>query len=81
MTARPATLVPSVALGLMSFVGYQDVINRNVDYELRALAKDVREENDLASEKPKLTQKATALLNKAHVNDARWQVRPANEDQ
>src|SRR5262245_3003307 len=24
----------------MSFVGYQDVINRNVDYELRALAKD-----------------------------------------
>jgi diguanylate cyclase (GGDEF)-like protein len=35
-----ATLVPSVGLGLMSFVGYQDVINRNVDYELRALAKD-----------------------------------------
>jgi len=35
-----ATLVPSVGLGLMSFVGYQDVINRNVDYELLALAKD-----------------------------------------
>src|SRR4030095_7324717 len=35
-----ATLVPSVGLGLMSFVGYQDVINRNVDYELRALARD-----------------------------------------
>ena len=35
-----ATLIPSVGLGLMSFVGYQDVINRNVDYELRALAKD-----------------------------------------
>ena len=35
-----ATLVPSVVLGLMSFVGYQDVIHRNVDYELRALAKD-----------------------------------------
>src|SRR5689334_18688230 len=35
-----ATLVPSVGLGLLSFVGYQDVVNRNVDYELRALAKD-----------------------------------------
>jgi diguanylate cyclase (GGDEF)-like protein len=39
-----ATLVPSVGLGLMSFVGYQDVINRNVDYELRALAKDAGSE-------------------------------------
>jgi diguanylate cyclase (GGDEF)-like protein len=39
-----ATLVPSVGLGLMSFVGYQDVINRNVDYELRALAKDAAAE-------------------------------------
>ena len=39
-----ATLVPSVGLGLMSFVGYQDVINRNVDYELRALAKDASSE-------------------------------------
>jgi diguanylate cyclase (GGDEF)-like protein len=35
-----ATLVPSVGLGIMSFVGYQDVINRSVDAELRALAKD-----------------------------------------
>ena len=39
-----ATLIPSVGLGLMSFVGYQDVINRNVDYELRALAKDASNE-------------------------------------
>ena len=39
-----ATLVPSVGLGLMSFVGYQDVISRNVDYELRALAKDASSE-------------------------------------
>jgi diguanylate cyclase (GGDEF)-like protein len=39
-----ATLVPSVGLGLMSFVGYQDVINRNVDYELKALAKDASAE-------------------------------------
>jgi diguanylate cyclase (GGDEF)-like protein len=39
-----ATLVPSVGLGLMSFVGYQEVINRNVDYELRALAKDAAAE-------------------------------------
>jgi len=35
-----ATLIPSVGLGLISFVGYQDVVNRNVDYELRALSKD-----------------------------------------
>jgi len=35
-----ATLIPSIGLGLMSFVGYQDIINKNVDYELRALAKD-----------------------------------------
>lgn len=39
-----ATLIPAVGLGLMSFVGYQDVINRNVDYELRALAKDASAE-------------------------------------
>src|SRR5262245_36765455 len=26
-----ATLIPSIGLGLISFVGYQDVINRNVD--------------------------------------------------
>lgn len=39
-----ATLIPSVGLGLMSFVGYQDIISRNVDYELRALAKDASSE-------------------------------------
>jgi len=39
-----ATLIPSVGLGLMSFVGSQDVINKNVDYELSALAKDASSE-------------------------------------
>lgn len=39
-----ATLVPSIGLGFLSFVGYQDVINRNVDYELRSQAKDASTE-------------------------------------
>lgn len=39
-----ATLIPTVGLGLMSFVGYQEVINRSVDQELRALARDASAE-------------------------------------
>jgi diguanylate cyclase (GGDEF)-like protein len=35
-----ATLVPSVGLGLMSFWGYQAVLNDNVSHELRVLAAD-----------------------------------------
>ncbi|MEO6065707.1 MAG: GGDEF domain-containing protein [Lysobacterales bacterium] len=35
-----ATLVPSVGLGLLSFWGYQTVLNDNVSHELRMLAAD-----------------------------------------
>lgn len=49
--------------------------------QLFDLAKDVREENDLAARKPKLAEKATALLDQAHVNDPRWPIRPANTNE
>ncbi|MCC6193991.1 MAG: diguanylate cyclase [Burkholderiales bacterium] len=39
-----ATLVPSIGLGIVSFAGYQDVISRNVEYELRSLSKDASTE-------------------------------------
>jgi HAMP domain-containing protein len=39
-----ATLVPSIGLGIVSFAGYQDVISRNVEYELRSQAKDASTE-------------------------------------
>jgi diguanylate cyclase (GGDEF)-like protein len=39
-----ATLVPSIGLGIVSFVGYQDVIRRNVEYELRSHARDATSE-------------------------------------
>ncbi|MFO1312776.1 MAG: diguanylate cyclase [Burkholderiales bacterium] len=39
-----ATLVPSVGLGLMSFVGYQEVIQGSVDRELRAVANEASAE-------------------------------------
>ena len=45
----------------MSFVGYQDVINRNVDYELRALAKDASGELDAVG--------ARARARPAHAGD------------
>ena len=49
--------------------------------QLFDLAKDLKEEKDLAAEKPKLAKKAIALMDEAHVNDPRWQVRPGNENQ
>jgi hypothetical protein len=45
------------------------------------LSKDLREENDLAADKPKLVKKAIALLDGAHVSDPRWQIARANENQ
>jgi hypothetical protein len=39
-----ATLVPSVGLGLLSFWGYQAVLNDNVSHELHMLAADASSE-------------------------------------
>ena len=49
--------------------------------QLFNLAKDLKEENDLAKENPKLVKKATALMDEAHVNDPRWQVKPAGPNE
>jgi diguanylate cyclase (GGDEF)-like protein len=39
-----ATLIPSIGLGIMFFVGYEDLVKRNVTYELRSQAKDAATE-------------------------------------
>jgi arylsulfatase A-like enzyme len=50
------------------------------DVKLFNLAKDLREEKDVAAENPKLVARAVKYMDEAHVNDPRWQVRGNNED-
>jgi uncharacterized sulfatase len=49
--------------------------------EVFDLSKDVREEKNLAPEKSRIAKRGVALMDQAHVDDPRWQVRPANENQ
>jgi arylsulfatase A-like enzyme len=44
--------------------------------QLFDVSEDLREENDLAAQNPKLVKKAVALLDRAHVNDSRWEIKP-----
>jgi len=49
--------------------------------QLFDLSKDLREENDLSSEKPKLVKKAASLLDAAHVYDPQWEIKPAGPNE
>ena len=50
------------------------------DVKLFNLAKDLREENDVAANNPKLAARAVKYMEDAHVNDPRWQVRGNDDD-
>jgi uncharacterized sulfatase len=44
--------------------------------QLFDLAKDPREQKDLANEKPRIAAKAIRYMDEAHVNDPRWEIKP-----
>jgi arylsulfatase A-like enzyme len=49
--------------------------------QLFNLLKDLREEKDVANEKPGVLKKAERYMDEAHVNDPRWEIKPAGKNE
>jgi arylsulfatase A-like enzyme len=49
--------------------------------QLFDLSRDLREEKDLSKEKPRVVKKALRYMDEAHVNDPRWEIKPAGRNE
>jgi arylsulfatase A-like enzyme len=49
--------------------------------ELFNLATDPREEKDLSAEKPLILKRGIHYMNEAHVDDPRWEIKPAGPNE